>query len=183
VTNPIDRDWLAVVASVRSRMARLESVQLDSMVNSSAALLSVWTDRPNDIWQKNGVRDLNTGRIPDSHLFVVYGPAGVLDDVDETLRFGAVDRWSETIPHVEHTTTAGFGFNAPASRAPQAIIVGSPPSPDGVLADGDLAEIVLEARRLARVRMARQSELSKLHAAMPTSFLPASQPAGVNLNP
>jgi hypothetical protein len=85
------------------------------------------------------------------------------------------------IPEIEHTTTAAFGFNAPASRAPQALLVGVPPEPTGVLAADDLAAIVLEARRLTRVRMVQPTDLERVAPFAPTMVFPASLPAGVEL--
>lgn len=183
-TNPVDESWLAVVATVRPGLARIESVQLEGLLADGSAPLHAWTNRPGDVWQQAGVPDPDTGRMPDSHLVVAYGPAGVLDGIDAAApvrAFGLIDAFSEIVPEVEHTTTAAFGFNAPGARPPQALLLGVPPSPDGVLADGDLAAMVLEARRLARVRMARSTELGHLAPVLPTMAFPAAQPAGADL--
>ena len=74
-----------------------------------------------------------------------------------------------------------FGFNAPASRAPQACSSAYRPHPTGVLAADDLAAIVLEARRLTRVRMAQPTDLDRVAPFAPTMVFPASLPAGVDL--
>jgi hypothetical protein len=185
-TNPIDEEWLSVVSPVRERLARIEAVQLETLIESGSALLHVWTTRPGDIWQKNVPRDPDTGRCAASHVHVALGPSGAFEGVhyaSPVRRVGLVDQWSETVPEIEHTTTAGFGFNAPAARAPQAVLIGAPPSAGGVLEDGDLAHIVLEARRLTRVRMGRSSDLDRVAPTVPISYLPASQPAGVDLEP
>ena len=183
IVNPVDRDWLAVVAPVRPALARIEGAQFDAVITNGVPLLEVWTDRPGDLWQQTGTRDPDTGRLPASGLLVAYGPPGALDGIAPGTGMRAVgllDAWSEVVPEIEHTTTAGFGFNAPAARAPQAILLGVPPSPDGLLADGDLAAIVLEARRLARVRMAQSSGLGQVSAVAPSMMWPAP-PAGVDL--
>jgi hypothetical protein len=174
----LDDEWLAVVATVRPALARVEAVQLRGVVAGGGGSLSAWTSRPGDPWQQAGTRDPDTGRLPDSHLLVAYRPAGALAGGSAV---GLLDQWSEVVPEVEHTTTAGFGFNAPGARAPQAILIGVPPAPDGVLADGDLVAIVLEARRLARVRVAQAIDLGAVSAVAPSMLLPATSPAGVEL--
>jgi hypothetical protein len=179
--NPFDREWLAIVAPVRPALARLEAAQFDAVITGGSPLLDVWTDRPGDPWQQVGTRDPDTGRLPASRLLVAYGSPGALAATSGIRAVGLIDSWSEVVPEVEHTTTAGFGFNAPAARAPQAILLGVPPSPDGILADGDLAAIVLEARRLARVRMAQASGLGQVSAVAPSMMWPAAPPAGIDL--
>jgi hypothetical protein len=182
--NPFDQVWLAIVAPVRDVLSRMEAAQFDEIAASGSPLLDVWTNRPGDPWQQAGTRDPDTGRLPASRLLVGYGPAAALDGIAPgtgVRAIGLLDSWSEVVPEVDHTTTAGFGFNAPASRAPQALLIGVPPSPDGVLADGDLAAIVFEARRLARVRVAQSSELGQVSAAAPAMVWPAALPAGVDL--
>ena len=174
----LDDEWLPVVATVRPALAPVEALQLDGLLTAGSAPLSPSSSRPGDPWQQAGVRDPDTGRMPDSHLLVAYGPPGALAGAAAV---GLLDHWSEVVPEAEQTTTAGFGFNAPGSRAPQAILIGVPPAPDGVLVDGDLAAIVLEARRLARVRVAQATGLGDVSAVVPTMLLPATEPAGVDL--
>ncbi len=175
----LDEEWLTVVAAVRPPLARIEAVQLHGVVSPGGGPLSAWTNRPVDPWQKTGVRDPDTGRMPDSHLLVAYGGSGAT--AGSRCSVGLLDQWSEVVPEDEHTTTAGFGFNAPGARAPQAILIAVPPAPDGILADGDLCEIALEARQLARVRMVRPTDLGSVSAVAPSMLLPASPSVGVEL--
>lgn len=174
----VNGEWLPVMSAVRPPLARLEAFQLDTLVADGASALATWTNRPGDVWQRQGVRDPETGRLPDSHLLAAFAPPGSLTGVQAV---GLLDQWSEVIPETEHPTTAGFGFNAPAARAPQAILLAVPPAADGLLQPGDLAAIVLEARRLARVRTVRTTDLGDVSAVAPTTLLPAAPPAGVEL--
>ena len=41
---------------------------------------------------------------------------------------GLVDSWAKAVPQRAQRTTAVFGFNAPAARPPQAILLAEPPT-------------------------------------------------------
>jgi hypothetical protein len=114
--NPLDTVWLQAIATVRPNMARLESHQLEYLLDGQAPPLFAWTNRPGDPWQLNVVRDPDTHLALATRLMVLYGPEGVLNGLP-TCAVGLVDAWSETIPETDHATSAAFGFNAPASRA------------------------------------------------------------------
>ena len=181
-TPTLDQDWLTINAPVRVPLARLEAYQLDATLQRRPAL-KAWTNRPNDPWQMNVPA---TGAAPASRLVAIYGPAGVLpDDTADlaTVAAGLLDSWGETIPDVEQATRAAFGFNAPAARAPQAILLAVPPVEDEPLTPEMLVDIVAETRELARARMATPAELHAFDALLPLMMLPASGITAVELNP
>jgi|GEM_PF-1386319 len=188
LTNPLDDAWLAVVAPVRPALASLEAVQLEAAVLKAApAPLAVWTNLPGDAWQQTGAADPDTGRLADSRLIVVYGPDGVLTGLDVAVTFtravGLIDQWSEVVPEVEHATTAAFGFNAPAARAPQAVLLAASPRADGILDNGILIQTLVETRELARARMAGTEDLGAYAGGVPTSMFPAMGDTRVDLLP
>jgi hypothetical protein len=79
-----------------------------------------------------------------------------------------------------------FGFDAPAARAPQALLAVVPPGPETTWSpEGrDLVDVVLDTRALARVRMAlpTQPELAELASLLPTALVPQNGPAGVSVS-
>jgi hypothetical protein len=83
----------------------------------------------------------------------------------------------------QRTTMTAFGFNAPAARAPQAILLAVPPRPRQRLDDELLWQIVAETRELAHARAARVEDLGDLQALTPTMWLQSSGPTRVRLEP
>jgi hypothetical protein len=112
----------------------------------------------------------------------VYGPA----DVDPTnpaqqVAVGLLDSWGETIPAPNQSTSAAFGFNAPAARAPQAILLAVPPVVSDPLTTETLVGIVADTRQLARARTATPDDLGQLATALPLMMLPAAGATAVRL--
>ena len=178
-SSDFDGEWLTVVAPVRRPLARLEAFQLEA-----ATPFDVWTNRPGDPWQENETPD-DAGVVPETRLVTVYGPSGVVDaDTTEPQKAAAVgllDSWGETVPVDLQTTTAAFGFNAPAARPQQAILIAVPPVETQPLTTQTLAEVVADTRSLTRMRAARPRELDSLSGGMPAAFLPAGGDTGVVL--
>ena len=172
----LDTQWLPIAAAVRPAVARLEAHQLAAgTAMGVAAPFTPWANR-RDPWQ--------TVEGDARRLVAAYAPAG-LDlagiSPDRLLAVGLVDRWSETIPATSHTTTAAFGFDAPAARAPQAILLAVPPAVERPLVPATLVSIVAETRELARARMAVPDDLEAAAALVPTALLPAVGPTAVSL--
>jgi hypothetical protein len=71
---------------------------------------------------------------------------------------------------------AAFGFNAPKSRAPQAVLVAVPPDLSRRLDNTGLLDVVLETRELAHARASRQIVESTLPYATSTAFVSARAP-------
>ena len=58
-------------------------------------------------------------------MVVAYGPG--LTSFGTKVALAVLDGWTDSVPSRRHTTQAAFGFNAPKSRAPQAVLVAVPP--------------------------------------------------------
>src|SRR5205814_10105339 len=91
---------------------------------------------------------------PAGPIVAAYGPG--LDDDHTNMAIAALDGWTDSVPSRRHATTAAFGFNAPKSRAPQAVLAAVPPDPEQRLDNAGLLEVVLETRELAHARAPRQ---------------------------
>ncbi|MCC7125205.1 MAG: hypothetical protein IT178_10185, partial [Acidobacteria bacterium] len=154
----VDRDWLEIVAAVRPRLAPLEARQLDpeqaSWPGAVAAL-----DASINPWRSSGA------------VVVAYGPG--IDTAGATVAIAALDAWSDSIPSRTHDTFAAFGFNAPKSRAPQAVLVAVPPDISQRLDNAALLDVVLETRELAHARAPRQPAESTLPHATSTALVSA----------
>ena len=74
-----------------------------------------------------------------------------------TVAIAAVDGWTDSVPSRRHATFAAFGFNAPKSRAPQAVLIAVPPNVSQRLDNVGLLDVVLETRELAHARAPRQT--------------------------
>jgi hypothetical protein len=158
----LDGSWLTVVAAVRPRLAPVEVHQLTATVP-----LQPWDTRPADPWQAD--------RTDPRPLVVVYAPPEVDLGADVRTAVAALDRFSEVIPAAEQYTGVAFGFDAPAARAPQAILLAVPPDLTRPLDAGTLARIVTETREVAHARMARPVDVDdQFRALFPTALLPAS---------
>ena len=182
---PLDPNWLEVVATVRTPLARLEAFQRERQLDG-ADPLAAWTNRPGDPWQvaPTGPPAPN-GLQPTTRLLAVFGPAGTLTpgaDAGRTVAIALLDSWGEVIPGTDHTTTTAFHFDAPGSRAPQAILVAVPPDPARPLDTGTLVDIVRETRELARARAAAIDDLGDWATAIPLTLFPYAPPSGVGLD-
>jgi hypothetical protein len=177
---PFDEVWLPVVAAVRPPLARIEVHQLAAATpQGSGPPMVPWTNKPDDPWQK----DAGDGR----RMVVAYAaetlnlatlPGGA------PVAVAALDRFTEVVPDPEQTTGAAFGFDAPAARAPQAILLAVAPQPGAGLDAQTVVDIVADTRELAHARMARPADLDPaLRGMLPTSLLPAAGRTAVPLDP
>jgi hypothetical protein len=181
----LDREWLTVNAAVREPLAGLEAYQLDAELEELWPALSAWANRPDDPWQK-AVPATDGGAAPASRLVAIFGPEDVLpgDPANlTTVAAGLLDSWGETVPDPEQATMGAFGFDAPATRAPQAILLAVPPVENEPLTPSVLVDIVAETRELARARMATPADLHAFDSALPLMMLPASGITAVELDP
>lgn len=154
----LDRTWLEIVAAVRPRVAPLEARQLSpSQAGWSGAVAA-----PNssiDPWQSSGA------------VVVAYGPG--VEAAGASVAMAALDAWSDSVPSRKHDTFAAFGFNAPKSRAPQAVLVAVPPDISERLDNAGLLDVVLETRELAHARAPRQAVEPTLPHPTSTAFVSA----------
>ena len=157
----LDRDWLEIVAAVRPRLAPLEARQLDPTQAPWTGAVAA-PNSSSDPWQSSGA------------VAVAYGP-GVEDD-DGKVAIAAVDGWTDSVPSRRHATFAAFGFNAPKSRAPQAVLIAVPPNVSQRLDNAGLLDVVLETRELAHARAPRQPVEPTLAHPTSTAFVSAVSP-------
>jgi hypothetical protein len=195
----LDEQWLTVVAATRASLARLEALQLELDLP-----LEAWSSSPGDPWQQVRIQKNRKARdegpeaeepepgepdmdeLPLSPLglrtprFVAaYGSAETW--AGPQVAVGLIDAFSEAIPMPQRSTMTAFGFNAPAARAPQAILLAVPPRPRQRLDSELLLQIVAETRELAHARAARIEDLGDLQALTPTMWLLASGPTRMRL--
>jgi hypothetical protein len=175
-------DWLGAVATVRPRLAVHDADQLG--VRPGDQPLVARLDRPGDVWQQLGVPADGA-----TSLTVAFGPDGAFTGPPD-LAVGEVDRFAEAVPFVRSATalggeervlTAAVGFNAPAARAPQAILLAVAPALADDLGPEVIFSIVAEVRQSAHARMARGNDLGAAAAALPATWIPKAWVSGVEL--
>ena len=161
----LDRTWLELVAAVHPRLAALEARQLDPGEPSWPAEVSA-PDESTDPWHLPGP------------VLVAYGPAVTPAAAGATAQVAvaALDGWTDSVPSRRHATTAAFGFNAPKSRAPQAVLLAVPPDASQRLTNAGLLDVVLETRELAHARAARPTDVAGLPFATPGALVHAGKP-------
>ena len=155
----LDSTWLEIVAAVRPRLAPLESRQLDATLPNWVAAVAA-PDNSIDPWHPSGP------------VVVAYGPG--VNDGHSSVAIAALDGWSDSVPNRRHATAAAFGFNAPKSRAPQAVLVAVPPDISQRLDNAGLLDVVLETRELVQARAPRQIVEPTLAHPTSTAFVSAS---------
>ena len=168
----LDDVFLTVAAAVRPPLARLEAAQL-----AAAQPLTPWANRARDPWQTDA-QDTRP-------LVAVYAdPTLDLASAPAQVAAAALDQFDEVIPAADQRTGAGFGFDAPAARAQQAILLAVPPSTATPLDGATLAQILVETRELAHARIARPVDVdSEFWGLAPTGLLPATGSIGMRLEP
>jgi hypothetical protein len=175
----LDRTWLETVAAVRPALARVEAHQLGADLR-----LHAWCNEDNP-WRS--VEDEAEMLVKQPmNVVVCYGPDGTLGSPHyqrPMLAVVVLDSWSEMIPSKRRVVEAAFGFNAPSSRAPQAILLAVPPDEAKPLDTETLAHIVLEARESAHARMATPEDIEDFAALFPFAMLASQQPTGVGMKP
>ena len=140
----LDAEWLTVVASVRPRLAWIETLQLQALPFEDGAAVTFrgfdsWSSAPGDPWLTEALASLKQRRLqPDGNdprlvmpQFVAAYTTGEVWQAamgaEPIVAVGLIDSWAEAVPRRRQRTTAVFGFNAPAARPPQAILLAVPP--------------------------------------------------------
>jgi len=189
----LDTQWLTITAAVRPALARLESLQLQGELKGTHTPLKSWTSgEPADPWQQGFVKPRIISQMGDHpadfrmkesppHLFAGYGPANAWQGTDVAV--GLIDEFGESIPVQERHTYAALGFNAPASRPQQAILLAVPPQPRTPLTNEVLLQILVETRDLTRARAVRPEDLQDGHGLISSMWFQASGADCVRLGP
>lgn len=155
----LDQRWLEIVAAVRPQLAMLEAHQLGAEEPWPSKL-----DAPGgEPWSPSGP------------VRVAYGPG--LISAGTKVAVTVLDAWADSVPSRRHVTQAAFGFNAPKTRAPQAVLLAVPPDISVPLAGEDLLDLILEVREGALARAARPTDRAGLPFATPSPIVQLEQPA------
>lgn len=177
-------DWLPVVAAVRQPLANLEALQLEATLKGGFAPLTTASSAPGDHWGTQAVAELTANlqltkrQLP--RFVAAFGSEAAW--AGETVAVALVDSWTETIPLTQRTTTAAFGFNAPASRAPQAILLAVSPQLKQPIDAAALLDIVRETRLLMYGRAVRYEDTAEFAGLVPFTMFQAVGRSGVRLN-
>lgn len=171
----LDESWLEVVAAVRPALARLEAHQILATSTDEGAPLHAATNGRGDPWNPRTRRAVSKNRqVP--HLVVAYGPLDLAHARNAAI--GVLDSWAEVIPATNHTAGAAFRFNAPAARAPQALLLAVPSVPGEEVTLETALAAVAQVRTLAQARMARDEDLGVVDL-LSGGVVPAFEPGGL----
>lgn len=181
----LDEGWLTVVAAVRPALARLEALQLEL-----DPTLEAWSSSPDDPWRTGVDGPVQTNRrvraetsaaamSMTDRLAAAYGTPDAW--AGENVAVGLIDAFGESIPMPQRSTVTAFGFNAPAARAPQAILLAVPPKERQRLDDDLVQRMLAEVRELAHARTVRVEDLGPLQALAPTAWMTVSGNDAVRL--
>ncbi len=137
----VRKEWLHDLARVRPALDAIDT--LDFVLRGAGRDLPL-----RFLATGPGLNIVSIGDLP-------AAPAGLL-----------LDGWSETTPELEATTGIALHYDAPRSRAPQAILLVVPPDPASGWGIDAVEASVNETADLARIRMVRPCDVQG-------SFLPA----------
>ncbi|MFI8594428.1 hypothetical protein ACIGCK_08405 [Microbacterium sp. NPDC078428] len=157
----LDTEWLEIVAAVRPRVAALEAHQLTASPPWPAAILAP----AGEPWGTAGP------------VHIAYGPE--VTGGPGSVGVALLDRWADSVPSQHHVTQAAFGFNAPKTRAPNAVLVAVPPDTGLALEGEALLRVVMQVRRLTLARAARPTDRDGLPWATPSPIVQAEAPVDI----
>ena len=156
LADPIEKDalvleaWLQLLARVRPRMADL----------ALASAASLWTTgreprlapvqiplRAGDPWIGAAWTSAPAaGEV--MSVMTIDAPAALNGDLEGLL----IDDWTETVPTTKETTGIAFHFDRPNAAAPQALLLATPPNPDGRWRWEELLGVIVDTFARARLR-------------------------------
>lgn len=181
----LETDWLTILAAVRPVLARIEAIQLEAGILGSLPPLTAWANSPQH-WREAdvaaNVAARKAGKLHELSLdrFVVaFGTNETWQGADVAVTL--VDQFTEAVPMAERSTYAAIGFNAPAARPPQAILLAVPPQSDRPLDSETVLNILIETRQLLRARATRPEDVLG-HPLVPSMWLDGASPLRVRLD-
>jgi hypothetical protein len=163
----LEAEWLTTVAPVRRHVAQVEAWNLEAGIDTGVPPLAPFSNSPGDPWQTAAAAAVAAQRAasPEErlkpwtpHLVAAFAGAGW--QAAATVAVGVIDGWTEIVPALRRSTRAAFGFNAPAARPQQAILLAVPPVARTWLSPETLAAIIAETRTLTHARGARLEDLA-----------------------
>lgn len=90
-----------------------------------------------------------------------------------------LDGWDELVPSPEQTTGVAFHYDAPDSRAPNAVLLAVPPANAKQWTEADLLATVRDTLALSKMRMVDPERLSGLGHFLPAICLPQNSAGDV----
>ncbi len=156
--------WLAGLARVRPAAATLAgTLRLVDAVRDTRSyrLVGVQTPDPAGAWVGHA-RPRADAQMCNS--WVVLRPADATGEACGLV----IDEWTERVPATEGTGGLAFHWNAPAARAPQALLLALPTAAWSL---AGLAETVTQTLENARLRMVEQEHLDDVDELLPAIFL------------
>ncbi|WP_297325001.1 hypothetical protein [Nitrosomonas sp.] len=158
--NPLESvTWFQRIARVREGAARLDAVLMYAEAIGESKLGFSVGQLPYDPKKDPKERWVALpGDLPGSRLsLVVHAPADL--DLANPVAGLLIDEWVEVVPSKEEITGLAFHFDAPQSRAPQAILLAVPPNKNSEWNLEILADTLLETLELAKFRAVDLSRL------------------------
>lgn len=172
--------WLQKVAKVRRPVARLEeALTLSELVTDHITAAPVVGQRPDaagEPWFATGApRDRTQGRLA---LLVFHDDGGLAALGASRATCGLVfDAWLDKIPATEAVTGVAMHFDAPSSRAPQALLLITPPEGEPWSLDL-IADSLDETQDAMKLRMVDPDILDGYGHQFPAVFPPGAIDAG-----
>jgi hypothetical protein len=168
--------WLARQALVRPAAGRLsavlsgaEALARSDGVGADHLQVAQLPHRSGDRWLA-----LSGDRPAGSLALVVHTPDGLRPG--RRMAALVVDAWQEVVPDDTETTGVSFHFDAPGARAPQTLLLAVPPSSTFTSWSVEtLADTVLEALALARLRAVESDRVAALPRFLPAIYLAYNQ--------
>jgi|CXWL01.1.fsa_nt_gi hypothetical protein len=175
--NPLESiTWFQRVSRVREGAARLDATLLYAEALGGTALNFMVGQLP---YKKDDRWAALSGELSGSRIsLVVHEPLSADSTTGPDFSGLLVDEWVEVVPNKEEITGLTFHFNAPQSRAPQAILLAV--APDGA-PEWDLKTLestVVETLELAKLRavdLSTLSERGEIDQFLPAVYLPQSR--------
>ena len=151
--------WLQRAARVRPGAARLHDVHLYAAaldaLDAGRLRVAQLPHEPGERWV-----GLAGGAPPDGRVSIVA--ALPLGDAGAALAGLHVDEWSEVVPAERQVTGAVFHFDAPAARAPQAVLLAVAPGTEERWELETVEATLLETLELAKLRAVHPAALAEV---------------------
>ncbi|WP_027346947.1 hypothetical protein [Hamadaea tsunoensis] len=160
--------WLDRLARVRKAPARLQSAfryaEATGAAISTDLTIAQLPHRDGDAWAALPGAP-KTGRTALAvHTVRPINPAASLAGL-------VFDEWTETVPGDSEVAGLTFHYDAPNSRAPQAVLLAVPPGADGTWTTEQLRDTVAEALDVARSRAVTLPTLDEYGHFLPAIYL------------
>ena len=167
--------WLQRAARFRERVDDYRETR-----SYSELLTDTVTDRltvgqvpyePGDVWVGADGVDPEPGKLS---LVTQFGPDVSAGTADKRLTGLFIDEWTESVPEETETTGVALNYDDPGARAPQSILLATPPQ-EGAWSLDDIAATVAETADYARRRTVDAADMGgEYHSLFPALFLPTT---------